>query len=78
MRHMEYEFPGQGFAPVNDQFMLGPALLVAPVLRKGATGRTVRLPAGSAWRYVPTGKTHTGGEITVPAPLDTLPYFEKI
>ncbi len=78
MRHMEYEFPGQGFAPVNDQFMLGPALLVAPVLRKGATGRTVRLPAGSAWRYVPTGKTYTGGEITVPAPLDTLPYFEKI
>lgn len=46
MRHMEYQFPGQGFWDCTDQYMLGSRYLVAPVLDD--TGRrTVRLPRGT-------------------------------
>lgn len=45
IRHMEYQFPGQGFANCSDQFMLGSKYLVAPVLDR-AGKRTVRLPRG--------------------------------
>ncbi len=63
---------------VRDQFMLGERFLVAPVLKKGVTEQEVSLPSGK-WRYVPTGKIYEGGSrISVPAPLDILPYFEKI
>ncbi len=73
-RYMEYVFPGQGLEQVTDQFMLGDRLLVAPVLEKGADTRCVRLPKGS-WRYV-DGTCYEGGRtVTVPAGLDTLPYF---
>lgn len=73
-RYMAYVFPDQGLEQVIDQFMLGDRLLVAPVLEKGAASRSVRLPAGR-WRYV-DGTLYEGGDaVTVPAGLDTLPYF---
>lgn len=46
VRYMEYQFPHQGMETINDQFMLGDCLLVAPVCKKGALGRTVVLPEG--------------------------------
>ena len=76
-RYMEYVFPGEGLAAVTDQFMLGDGLLVAPVLEKGARTRTVRLPDGR-WRYLDGTVYDGGGAVTVPADLDTLPYFEKL
>ncbi len=79
MRHMEYEFPAQGLARVNDQFMLGDKLLVAPVLYRGMTERSVILPAGCRWKYLPDGKMYDGGQtVQVAAPLAVLPYFERV
>ncbi|MBK5262339.1 MAG: hypothetical protein JJE17_07190 [Peptostreptococcaceae bacterium] len=49
MKSMEFEFLGQGFEAVIDQFMLGDKLLVAPILEKGETTRNVKLPEGE-WR----------------------------
>ena len=46
MRHMEYQFPGQGFWNCTDQYMLGARYLVAPVL-DDRDKRTVRLPRGT-------------------------------
>ena len=43
-----------------DQYMLGPDLLVAPVLKKGAKGRYVNLPEGN-WVHLFTGKTYRKG-----------------
>ena len=43
-----------------DQYMLGPDLLVAPVLKKGAKGRHVNLPEGN-WVHLFTGKTYRKG-----------------
>ena len=74
VRHMEYEFPGKGFADCDDQFMLGTRYLVAPVT-DGRTERTVRLPNG---RWIDDkGQLFKGPlVITVQAEKGRLPYFE--
>ena len=78
LRNMEYEFPHRGYEKIKDQFMLGDRYLVAPVLKKGARTRKVILPEGSDWLYVPENKPYAAGKAEVPAPLDVLPYFERI
>lgn len=78
VRPLEYEYPNEGYAAVQDMFLLGDSILVAPVVEKGARQKTLRLPAGE-WKYIPDGTVYRGGQkITVAAPLDVLPLFEKI
>jgi alpha-glucosidase (family GH31 glycosyl hydrolase) len=71
-------YPGDAAAARQDQeWMLGPDLLVAPVVTEGATSRRVYLPAG-CWREATTGARYDGpAEREVPAPLDRLPYFTR-
>ena len=57
-RYMEYVFPHQGYGKINDQFMVGDDILVAPVLEKGKTSRMVTVPAGE-WTF--RGNLITGG-----------------
>lgn len=77
MRHMEYSFPNQGFERVVDQFMLGDDMLVAPVIVKGQTVKSVILPEGK-WQD-PNGKIFEGNQtIEYPAPIEVVPYFTKI
>jgi alpha-D-xyloside xylohydrolase len=65
-------------ANIGDEYMFGPALLVAPVTEQGVTSRTVYLPAGTDWyNYWTNEKVHGGQTITVDAPIDTLPLFVK-
>ncbi|MFN8162154.1 MAG: glycoside hydrolase family 31 protein [Solirubrobacterales bacterium] len=60
----------------DQEWLLGPDLLVAPVVEQGATSRRVYLPAG-CWRD-PDGRRYAGrGNATVAAPLATLPYFRR-
>ena len=74
LRSMEYHFPHQGYAAVNDQFLIGEKLLVAPVIERGARKRSVQIPPGR-WR-ASNGEVFQGpAEITIPAPLETLPHF---
>ena len=61
---------------VEDQYLLGPDLLAAPVLKEGQTSREVYFPKGAAWIDWWTGKRHEGGATAkVAAPLDRLPLF---
>ena len=76
VRHLEYNFPNSGFAGCNDCFMLGDHYLVAPVTVKGQVTRTLTLPQGK-WKYV-DGTVYGGGKVTVDAPLEVLPYFERL
>ena len=77
IRPMEYDFPHEGLAAVTDQFMLGDRLLVAPVLERRVTSRSVRLPRGR-WRG-PDGAVIGGGRtVRVNASLDVLPVFERL
>ena len=56
----------------TDAWMLGPSLLVAPVVAAGATSREVQLPAGR-WFDWWTGAEVVSG--TVDAPIDRIPVF---
>jgi alpha-glucosidase len=63
----------------SDDFMLGDALLVAPVVQQGANTRRVYLPAGpSAWFDFHTGQRFAAGTVQeVAAPLASLPLFVR-
>ena len=62
-----------------DDFMLGDALLVAPVVQASATSRDGYLPNGpAAWFDFHTGQRYEAGRVhTVAAPLYTLPLFAR-
>jgi alpha-glucosidase len=61
----------------GDQFLLGPSLLVAPVLRQGAVARSVYLPGG-VWFDFWSGRRHRGGRhLVADAPLHRLPIFVR-
>ena len=77
LRSMEYSFPHCGYERSFDQFMLGDKYLVAPVLEKGAVEREVALPVGK-WKYCDGTVITGGGKVTVPAPIEVLPYFERL
>jgi len=77
VRSMDYEFPGKGYEKINDQFMLGPDFLVAPVVEKGAITRKVVFPQGKWEGY--DGSIVKGPSIKiVKAEIDDLPWFKKI
>lgn len=77
IRLMEYQFPGNGWTDVKDQFVMGDFLIVAPQLKKGATSRTVVIPPG-AW-VSDRGEKFVGPTtITVETPLSRLPYFTRL
>ena len=61
---------------IGDQYMLGPAFLVAPVTGQGQTSRAVYLPVGADWYDYWTNRRYTGGQtIEAAAPIDRIPLF---
>lgn len=61
---------------LKDQFMLGKALMVAPVVRAGVQGRSVQLPAGRWASLLHADAVHTGpGNVFVDAPLADIPVL---
>ncbi|KOU73674.1 glycoside hydrolase family 31 protein, partial [Streptomyces sp. IGB124] len=61
----------------EDSFLLGDALLVAPVLECGADRRAVRLPRGR-WYDTATGAAHEGpGQILLDAPQGRIPVLAR-
>ncbi|MEU4449246.1 TIM-barrel domain-containing protein [Actinosynnema sp. NPDC050801] len=79
MRPLFLEFPDDERAwEVDDAFLLGPDLLVAPVTAAGARERTVHLPAGARWTDARTNRQHAGGQtVTAAAPIEHIPLFVR-
>jgi alpha-D-xyloside xylohydrolase len=79
MRALPLDFPLDAkVADLRDEYMLGPAFLVAPVTEQGATSRQVYLPTGADWYNYWTSERAKGGQtITVTAPIDTIPLFVR-
>lgn len=77
IRPLFYDFPGDEAAwNIEDQYMFGPDLLVAPVLYKNTYSRYVYLPEGANWVNAWTGETFKGGAgIKADAPLNKIPLF---
>jgi alpha-glucosidase len=64
-------------AATQDQFLLGEALLVAPVILPGARARSVYLPPGM-WHDFWTNDSYRGrSHVLADAPLGLLPMFVK-
>lgn len=62
---------------MNDEFMVGDSLLVAPVVNPGQTKRMVYLPEGDWYDYFTKEKIEGGKYIIVDAPIDKCPIFVK-
>jgi alpha-D-xyloside xylohydrolase len=79
MRALFMDFPHDAnVADIRDEYMYGPAFLVAPVTDQGAVSRKVYLPAGADWYNYWTNEKLPGGQtIEVSAPIDVLPLFVK-
>ncbi|WP_314452158.1 TIM-barrel domain-containing protein [uncultured Microbacterium sp.] len=79
LRGLFHDFPDDVRSwRVKDQYLLGPDLLVAPVMDAGLRTRRVVLPAGSDWCDLWTGmRSDGGGEVEVEAPLDRVPLFVR-
>jgi alpha-D-xyloside xylohydrolase len=61
---------------VDDEYMFGADLLVAPVLDADISMRKVYLPANSTWKDAWTDQVFEGGQwLSVEAPLDRIPLF---
>jgi alpha-glucosidase (family GH31 glycosyl hydrolase) len=78
IRHLLLEYPNDPKTyDCNGEYLLGDKILVAPVLEKGATSRSLYLPQGS-WVDYWTGKiVEGGGQVTIPAPLDRIPILVR-
>ncbi|MCU0280056.1 MAG: alpha-glucosidase [Candidatus Nanopelagicales bacterium] len=75
MRPTWMVYPDSTAASADLQFFLGDHLLVAPVLKEGATTVSVAFPPGE-WINVLTGESFAGDQtVEVPAPLDTPAAF---
>lgn len=79
MRGLVMDFPNDRKAwDVADQYMFGPAFLVAPVTRFKARSRDVYLPAGTSWYDFYSGRAHVGGRtIKAAAPFERMPLFVR-
>lgn len=63
---------------IQDQYLYGPDLLIAPVHAAGAEEWRAYLPAGADWIHAWSGTTHAGGaRVAVPAPIGEPPVFYR-
>lgn len=78
-RPLVMDFPADQRAyPVADEYMFGPAFLVAPVTHYKERSREVYLPGGESWYDLWTGKASSPGIVTnAPAPYDAIPVFVR-
>jgi alpha-D-xyloside xylohydrolase len=79
MRALVMDFPDDpNVRGMGEQYMFGPAYLVAPVVEFGARSRDVYLPAGTRWYDFYTGRAFDGGQtLNADAPLTRLPLFVR-
>ncbi len=77
IRPLFYDYPDDPTCwEVEDQYMFGPDVLVAPVLSEGMKKRSVYLPKGRSWTYAYTQEVYEGGSVVeCETPLHIIPVF---
>merc|ERR1712196_402149 len=79
-RPLWWEFPQDRESfDIDDQYLLGPDLLVAPVTKQGVRSRRVYFPTGPVWQnyFDPSDLIQGGTWEVVPAPLDRIPVYRR-
>ena len=81
LRPLFYDFAdsrAQPLGKIQDQFMVGPALMPAPLVVEGSQVRAVLLPKGGRWYSLTDGRWHAGGRtIRVKSAADSTPLFVR-
>src|SRR4051794_27483444 len=78
MRPLMLDYPNDGATyGMDDEFLFGSDLLVAPVLDEGATERGVYLPAGDWYDYWSGAKYKGGTGIGVPVTMSSIPLYVR-
>lgn len=81
VRTLDFDNPSAAglYANVEDEYLWGSEVLVAPVIKKGERSRKVTFPEGATWIdwWNPTVSYPGGTTRTVKAPLDKLPLFVR-
>jgi alpha-glucosidase len=79
LQPLVYQFQyDPGTYNIDDQFMFGDRMMVAPVVEEGKTSRPVYLPAGTRWIDYWTGQSYQGGTtIERAADLRTVPVYVR-
>mmetsp|Transcript_29785 Transcript_29785/g.50032 ORF Transcript_29785/g.50032 Transcript_29785/m.50032 type:complete len:896 (+) Transcript_29785:175-2862(+) len=79
MRPLFFEFPqDRTLYTKEDAFMLGPALMVVPVLHAGHVTVEANLPGTQPWYRLSSGqKYQPTPSVRVPAPLSEVPVFVR-
>lgn len=80
VRPLNFYSNSDKYDDIEDQYLWGPQVMVAPVLEKGATSRRIVFPQYGRqwWDYNnPTMKYQSGDTIEYSAPLNVLPLFVK-
>ena len=77
MRPVFFDFPNDPrAAEIEDQFLFGPDILVAPILKYEQRSRQVYLPAGVDWTDAWTGEKLAGGRLVkADAPIERIPVY---
>ena len=74
---LHFEHDARTYA-IQDAYLYGPDLLVAPVWHAGKSEWTTYLPEGADWIHAWSAETFVGGrEVTVPAPFGQPPVFYR-
>lgn len=74
--HLAHLYPDGEYEEINDQFMLGEDILVAPVIEKGARSRTVHFPEG-VWIGDDQSTIKGPCTVNIDVPLSRLPWYKK-
>lgn len=79
MRPLFFDFPKDNACyTIEDQFMFGPDILVAPVVEPDVKSRKVYLPPDTTWKDALTGKTYQGGQtIDYAVTIENIPVFTR-
>jgi len=77
MRPLFIDYPCDSVCyQIDDEYLFGSDLLVAPVLDADVKTRNVYLPADTTWRDAWTDQVYDGGQwLSVEAPLERIPLF---
>lgn len=74
--HLVYDYPDdENVLNLEDEYLFGRSLLVAPVFDEGIRKRSVYLPAGEWYDFWTGNCIAGGGSVEIPCPLDSIPVF---
>lgn len=77
MRTLFYEFPeDEKTWEIDNTYMFGDEILVAPIMNYKDRSREVYLPKGYTWENIFSGISYAGGEVyEIECPLEEIPIF---